>query len=1073
MQTRTRRTVAIKMLSGLARRDDPPEGTLRARDPHRCGLRHPNIVTVHDSGAIGDGRYGLVMEYIDGVTLDRWSRGLDAARGRDARRLALRERLGVMSKVCDAVLCAHQHSIVHRDLKPANILVDVDGEPHVLDFGIARDIGPEQRTRLTHTGEFTGTLAYASPEQVSGDLSRGDTRTDIYSLGVILYELVSGRMPYEVDGPMARTIRNIESAEPEAPTRRSRDPDAPWVDDEVATIVLKAMAKEPARRYQSAAALRDDIDHYLAGEPIEARRDSTWYVLRKTAWRYRTALVIVALAGLVLASIVVLGAMERVAAVRAELAAAVRDARTRESHFVVMAEARSTGRDNFTVGERLAWNAFLRPEAPLVDAAIEGPGAMWATTEIGADEAIDAPPTSPAYWALWDMYARTPIVASSPVTDRSLRFFDESGDHVFTIAGRKLQWWDWRSGRIDRETELPAAENPPWTITEATPAGVVVSTASGPALLVDPREGRSTVIDRDNVRRACASGARLAGAIERPDGSWRIDLWDDAQWPARFLAMHELPGALTSLAIDRSGDFVAASAIDGSLIVVDARTGELLLRRTSNDEPRFVRIGSRGKEKELVAWAFDRCAVLDFTGDWRGSFERNPMPLASPAWSIDTINPEPTGTRYAVTGTRHQIGIGDVTRPAIDVRWIPGVTGDYPALSPDQRHLAMALSDGGRMAVMDLASPMVRRLPHPAEPTTNGFATIFDLEFEPDGRFLRSAAMDGSARRYAVADGTAEVVVPRASQGGITRMALVDGAMFLGSHELGWNNAEVVKVGDGVLSTLTSGPERWFCGLVAQSGGTDRPRLWALSGAGHLIEFDPVSGTTMREAELAAPRLRQGYRALAGLPGPRLLLAGSRHNGLHVLDEDSLEPVCDAVAMSAIQAIEASPVATDRFVTTHDDGTIRLWRVVAGRPARIELVREIGAHAGVASCAAFHPAGRLLATGGGVAETKDVRIWDTETGHELAALDLFELGVFALAFSPDGRWLAAGGEAESARPEAGGQLFLIDLRAPDRCIAGNLEYHLDRLAQEGGPQPDPGHVAALRARAARLRGGRE
>lgn len=291
VQTRTHRMVAIKMLLGRHGASDRQKERFEREIRMAAGLRHPNIVTVHDSGYISDGRYCLVMEHIDGVTLDRWSRSLDAGRGRDARRQALRARLNVMSKVCDAVLCAHQHSIVHRDLKPANILVDAAGEPHVLDFGIARDIGPEQHTRLTHTGEFAGTLAYASPEQVSGDLSRVDTRSDIYSLGVILYELVSGKMPYAVDGPMSQALRNIEGAEPMPLVRNTRDPDAPWVDDDVSTIVLKALSKDPARRYQTVAALREDIDRSLAGKPIDARRDSTWYVIRKTAGRHKPLLV--------------------------------------------------------------------------------------------------------------------------------------------------------------------------------------------------------------------------------------------------------------------------------------------------------------------------------------------------------------------------------------------------------------------------------------------------------------------------------------------------------------------------------------------------------------------------------------------------------------------------------------------------------------------------------------------------------------------------------------------------------------------------------------------------------------
>ncbi len=301
LQRETRRTVAIKMLLAGSRASPRQRERFERELQLAAALRHPNIVTVYDGGYVAGGRYAFAMELIEGLRLDEWSRSLDQLPGRDARRRALRERLCLMMKVCDAVLCAHQHAVVHRDLKPANILVDAAGEPHILDFGIARSIAPADRTRLTLTGEFAGTLAYASPEQVSGDPDRVGTPTDIYSLGVLMYQVVSGRMPYSVDGPISQAVRNIESAEPAPLLGRTATADGPFVDGEVSTIILKAMAKDPARRYQTVAGLRNDIARYLGGEPIEARGDSTWYILRKSALRHRLALATLALVFLLVA----------------------------------------------------------------------------------------------------------------------------------------------------------------------------------------------------------------------------------------------------------------------------------------------------------------------------------------------------------------------------------------------------------------------------------------------------------------------------------------------------------------------------------------------------------------------------------------------------------------------------------------------------------------------------------------------------------------------------------------------------------------------------------------------------
>ncbi|MEP0846181.1 MAG: tetratricopeptide repeat protein [Phycisphaerae bacterium] len=257
-----------------------------------AGLRHPNIVTLFDGGTAPDGRLYFAMELVEGVPLDRHLRSLRGGAAPGAE--TVREILRLFARICDAVAHAHQRGIIHRDLKPANILVDARGEPHVLDFGVAKVLengAPVERA--TRTAEFVGTFAYAAPEQVRKSADDVDTRTDVYALGMILYEALCGRAPYSVAGGFAEAIEAITSAEPPAPSSIN-----PALHDELDTIVLTALAKERERRYQSVDALRRDIEHHLAGEPIDARRDSRWYLLRKFVQRHR--LLVCGAAGLVM-----------------------------------------------------------------------------------------------------------------------------------------------------------------------------------------------------------------------------------------------------------------------------------------------------------------------------------------------------------------------------------------------------------------------------------------------------------------------------------------------------------------------------------------------------------------------------------------------------------------------------------------------------------------------------------------------------------------------------------------------------------------------------------------------------
>lgn len=287
VQLSTRREVAIKLLQGT--------GALRGRDRRRfeleielaAGLQHPNIVHVMDSGVLPGDRRFVVMEYIRGAPLLEYARG---------ERLTLVALLRLFAELCDGVNHAHQSGVLHRDLKPSNVLVDEQGRPRILDFGLARALDRPSETKLTLTAQIGGTLPYMSPEQARGLHNAGDIRSDVYSLGVMLYELLTGRLPYSTDGDIVAALHNIVDAVIAPPSRALRGA-APSthslsglrLDSELDTIVLCALSKEPQRRYQTAGALADELRCYLSGQPIAARRDSTWYVLRKSLRRHRLA----------------------------------------------------------------------------------------------------------------------------------------------------------------------------------------------------------------------------------------------------------------------------------------------------------------------------------------------------------------------------------------------------------------------------------------------------------------------------------------------------------------------------------------------------------------------------------------------------------------------------------------------------------------------------------------------------------------------------------------------------------------------------------------------------------------
>ena len=275
-QSQPQRTVALKVIKpGLA----SPEILRRFRlESQALGrLQHPGIAQIYEAGTADSG-FGpqsyFAMEFICGETLREHA---------ESRHLNARARLDIVARICDGVEHAHQRGLIHRDLKPGNILVDAAGHPKILDFGVAhltdKDAHATQQTAL---GQLVGTLAYMSPEQVLADPLELDTRCDVYALGVILYELLAGQLPYTISGNLHEATQTILEVDPPRLGSISR-----FYRGDVETIVAKALDKDKTRRYGSAAALADDIRRYLADQPVLARPTTASYQVRKFARRHK------------------------------------------------------------------------------------------------------------------------------------------------------------------------------------------------------------------------------------------------------------------------------------------------------------------------------------------------------------------------------------------------------------------------------------------------------------------------------------------------------------------------------------------------------------------------------------------------------------------------------------------------------------------------------------------------------------------------------------------------------------------------------------------------------------------
>ena len=932
-QLSANREVAIKFLAGGAFGSSAARRRFEREVELAGQLQHAHIARLYHSG-VHEGVYFYAMELVRGEHLDDYAR---------RHGLSLSQRLQLMAKICRAVDHAHQHGVLHRDLKPSNILVDPAGEPHLLDFGLARATVPDGEPGVSVVGEAMGTLAYMAPEQAAGLIAQIDTRTDVYSLGAILFELLTGQLPHESGGTRFEHQRRIVDEEPRRPRRVDLR-----IDRELDSIVSKAIAKNSADRYSSADALAQDLTRYLQQEPIFARPLTLGYLLRKRIAKYRVRFALGAGSALVLAGLLLYGHLE----IRAERNRAEQNA-AQAAHSLYLTRL-SVAR------QALEQNDHGKAQEVLARCEPAARRWEWHRLHYQADQSI-------AQFSAADVSIRKPIAITN---ERVVAIDDQEGIWVWSReTGQRTAhltaWARSDAAALSPDGEVAAFSQPNALALVSTigderlrrfekPEVMLRRIAFGPGsryilaltestLFVWDRQAGDAPIHRHDI------AGRAEALAMSPEAKAVIYTVGDALWWLRLKdgKSHQLgkaPGRVRSLVWGAAGETLAAADRAGHVTVwrIDAR-----------QTPQLERIAQR--RADATALAFGSRAKHLVIGAKNGDIQR---------WDITTNT---VVSRYA--GHQHQIcGIdfvpdanefitadagGDVrlwrvTRSANGQRHID-LPGDAPvsaiAAAPNGRRFAAGMLSG-QVHLRDIGSDRAPRVIH------KGAEAVNDLAFNEKGTAL-AAACNRVLRVWSFEQGQ-----PGKPANMPCEDRLSDVAWLRGNEAL-----VTAAYGEGASLTLwqrTDAGEwhqaRQLPGTLATAIGDQGRRLASLSpDRSELLVFDVAEWGVQHRLPITRP---PGRAVALGPRGRYAAVVGSDHEvTLWDLSRSRPQQRWRTKPGTPTYTITFGPIG-DRLLTTGT--TVQAWDARTGTNV-LDAAPEPGMHL---FSSAFSPSGRTLMTGG-------------------------------------------------------------------------------------------------------------
>jgi WD40 repeat protein/serine/threonine protein kinase len=972
-------------------------------------MDHPNIARVFDGGATASGRPYFVMELVKGVPITAYC---------DQNHLTPRQRLELFLSVCQAVQHAHQKGIIHRDLKPSNVLVsrhDTTPVVKVIDFGVAKALGQEltDKTLFTGVAQMVGTPLYMSPEQAGMSDLDADTRSDIYALGVLLYELLTGATPFDQErlrtasyDEIRRVIREEEPPRPSqristlraetltaVSAQRQTDPrrlkqlfrgEPDW-------IVMKALEKDRNRRYETASSFAADVQRYLHDEPVLACPPAAWYRFRKFARRNRAALVtatVVALAVLLtvagLATSTVLIAREQQATENALQAktqakddlekAHERERRDGYFHRITLAH-RELSADNLAGALKLLddcpkdlreweWHylkrlcrvepVILRAKTEVNSLAFSLDGERLASA--GGDGAVK----------VWDVQARKVIQTlddAHPDAVFSVAFHPD-GKHLATVgADQQVKVWDLTTEKKVFAEPCYAVHNNGTAYTVAfSPDGRQLAAGSDGAVKVwDWRSPQllHKFAGHPKPRAISVAFSRDGRRLASGSGPGSVKLWDPEAGGEPLCSFPKSAG-VAALAFSPDGGRLATASFSRRVEVWDTTTGERLHELPHSGlvlgvafSPDGRRLASAGEDKVVRVW--DATTGREVLG-LRGHTSPCGCVAFSPdGWRLASASLDRTIRVWDATPLQGHEGQETLTKQHSEEVW-------SVAVSPNGQKIASA-GWGGRVKVWDARTGQV------SFEFSGHTGIVFCVAWHPDGQRIASAGQDGELLTVKVWD---------------------------------------AQTGQQVFE-LKRGPQEYYA--VAFSPDPDRRYLITGRAKGAVQVWDARTG---REVGTLGTHDRQMLvRGVAFSHDGRHLASASGDGKVYLWDANRLEEKKARITLDAQNRGNGLTVAFSpdgrRLVTGGEGNTVKLWDVETG-----DELRTLRGHTGDVCAVAFSPdrEGRWVASAG---EDSTVKVWDSHTGTLVRSFRGHIGLVGRVAFSPDGRRLFSGSRDKTVK----------------------------------------------------------